>query len=37
MKLFPENPVFRNNEIEIDNFTVWNSEIIIFDFTEKSL
>ena len=37
MKLFHENPIFRNSEIENDNFTVWNSEIISFDFTEKSL
>ena len=28
MKLFHENPIFWNSEIESDNFTVWNSEII---------
>ena len=28
---------FWNNEIERDNITVWNSEIISFNFTEKSL
>ena len=28
---------FWNSEIESDNFTVWNSETISFDFTEKSL
>ena len=28
---------FLNSEIESDNFTVWNSEIISFDFTETSL
>ena len=37
MKLFHENSIFWNIEIESDNFTVWNSEIIRFDFTEKSL
>ena len=36
-KLFHENPVFWNSEIESDYLTVWNSEIISFDFTEKSL
>ena len=29
--------IFWNSEIESDNLTVWNSEIITFDFTEKSL
>ena len=29
--------ISRNSEIESDNFTVWNSEIISFDFTQKSL
>ena len=28
MKPFHENPIFWNCEIESDNFTVWNSEII---------
>ena len=28
---------FWNSEIDSDNFTVWNSRIISFDFTEKSL
>ena len=37
MKLFHKNPIFWNSEIESDNLTVWNSEIISFDFTEKSL
>ena len=37
MKLFQKNPIFRNSEIESDHFTVLNSEIISFDFTEKSL
>ena len=37
MKLFHENPIFLKSEIESGNFTVWNSKIIIFDFTEKSL
>ena len=37
MKLFHENPIFSNSEIESDKFTVWNIEIISFDFTEKSL
>ena len=37
MKLFYENPIFWNSEIESDNFIVWNSEINSFDFTEKSL
>ena len=31
MRLFHENPIFSNSEIESDNFTVWNSEIIIFN------
>ena len=36
MKLFHENPIVWNSEIESGNFTVSNSEIISFDFTEKS-
>ena len=32
-----ENQIFWNSEIKSDNFTVWNSGIISFDFTEKSL
>ena len=30
-------PIFWNSEIESDNFTVGNSEIIGFDYTKKSL
>ena len=37
MKLFYENPIFWNSEIESDDFTVSNREIISLDFTEKSL
>ena len=36
-KTMSRNPYFLNSEIESDNLTVWNSEIISFDFIEKSL
>ena len=37
MRLLHEIAIFQNSEILSDNFTVWNSKIISFDFTEKSL
>ena len=35
--LFQEKKVVPNSENPSHNFIVWNSEIIGFDFTEKSL
>ena len=31
------SPIFWNSEVKNENFTVWNSEIISFVYTEKYL